>query len=391
MAVIACLVLEPTESVCAACARLTPVVEPLSDRVFMDWTGCGPVPELARRLNEKLRILLGGDSPGSSSGSPPPYRLGVAPLRFVAEFLAQDGGLTADRSATFAGKPSLRPAAARIRTSVKDSAISEPVLVTGGWYVSPTAMPEFIDAIPVHRLPEVDEKTEQTLASLAVRVLGDLRRIRIGLLRHHVGAVADKLLSWARGIDPRPVAPLYPPERLSRRISGEHLSDVLAAADPERMSTFLEEAAAPLLHRLQQTDQAAAHLAVHRGDIRRLRSFAEPVADSGQVLRALQALLRQLLAESGPSPTEKDAFAEQFFLWHDSTRDDLLIEIVPAPSTARQMTLWDAGRPRNARQRRLQTVLDSLRSRFGDVIGPAAPREAVVRYETMLHLYGAKG
>lgn len=370
MAVIACVFIEPTEAVRAVCAQLTPVVEPLSDRIFMDWTGCGPVPKLARQLEKQLHVLGIGPGPAGKPGADRGgYHIGVAPLRFVAEILA-----TSDWNIPHAG-------------------------IAGGYYIPENALSDFLQDLPIDRMPDVDENHRRTLQGLAVNTLGQLRSIRTRLLRSHIGSAADPLLDRARGHDPRTVAPLYPPERLRTRISGELMGDALTG-DVRHLLALVEEHVEPLISQLQGANRAATHVAVYGAGERHVRTFAEPMTDEMTLRRVVGALterfVSRLLRNEHVTPTKDvhdihgnpdEAEAETSL----RLEEDLIVEIIPTNSASRQMTLWNDGQPRDPRRERLQKVLDSLRNRFGNVIGFTGPREAVARYEAMLHLYEAKG
>lgn len=390
MRIIACLFIEPTEAIAAVCAQLTPVIEPMADRIVMDWTGCGPVQKLARQLAEGLHALHREQSSPQQTAEMPPrttpktltgersatsdYRLGVAPLRFIAEALAT----------------SEFPAASRKGTKGNDFC----QLIAGGEYVPEHMLAACIRSLPVARLPHVDEKTKETLEALAVPTLGALGRVQAGLLRDHVGRAADTLLAWAAGDDPRPVVPLYPPERLHERVSRATVTNAYSGA-PERRRALVEATATPLIESLQTTGRGAIQISVACGERRHTRTFAEPLTEAARITRLFTHLLNRLLADALPRVHDGEKarggepeYEPGAFLIDG---DPFIFEIVPADATPEQMRLWDGGKPRNARRARLQKVLDSLRDRFGDAIGRSGPREAVARYETMLHLYEAKG
>src|SRR5690606_21073900 len=177
------------DAVLDLCAQLTPVVEPDGDRIWMDWTGCGAVPELAEKLAAGLTRLTGlnagtnTDGPAASSrrrehtGGPaesPPrrarYGLGVAPLRFVAGALAAGAG---------AGHAAAKAA---------DILIDTPVV--GGFRVEGDALPEALASLRIRALPGIDAEVQEALQALDVRTLGELARFPRDLLHGHVGPVA---------------------------------------------------------------------------------------------------------------------------------------------------------------------------------------------------------
>lgn len=436
MSAIACLYIRPSEAVCNVCARLTPVVEPAEDRIFMDWTGCGDVEQLAERLAEGLHFLemsdiadaetpatafaddaddeALADSTRPNSQHQPFYTLGVAPVRFVAHIVATER-------------------------------VEHPVTrIAGGYYVDERSLPSFIDVLPVTQLPgaDIDDETKRTLSSLAIKTLGELNRVQRDLLRSHVGDVADTLLAWSRGVDPRPVASLYPPERLQQHISGDLFDEYYASA-ATTVATAVTTAVNTLFAQLRSNHQAVAQLSVEIDDHRQMRSFTPPLGDEDQLVRTVRQMVERSLATiAGDTDQELEWDVDRGVR---PTFGDLVIEIVPTDRERKQTSLWqeslfDAGhrstshrstshrsghrstshrsghRSASASATRLSTgslsditaeprlvpnlrprardteALDGIRRRFSDIIvRHAAPREAVARYEAMFRLYKLGG
>lgn len=384
MSAIACLHIEPTEAVCDACAALTPVIEPAVDRVFMDWSGCGSVPQLAQQLAKLLHSSGMLDSVNRSdysdsvdsdnrSAHPSTYRIGVAPVRFVADILATAGD----------------PIDQFIPNTSKHSPPTPGVAqLAGGYAVDEHALPAFIEALPIALLPEVNEETKETLGALVVNTLGELRRVRPNLLRSHIGVIADTLHSWAHGHDDRPVAALYPPERLRQRIPGEAVA-AASEGSGDNLRTIVTAAAVTLAAKLQETGRAMAQLTVVRAGQRQTRAFTPPLTDADQIARTAWHMTNQLLTAAVEARDIPKHTAEGDLRTHDVScelRDDLLFEIVPVNSEGKQMSLWDQSR-RGARAK----ALDAVRARFGHIIQPAEPRDAVARYEAMFRLYELNG
>lgn len=405
MAAITCLHIVPTEAVYDACTALTPIVEPAGDRVFMDWSGCGPVPRLAEQLAERLHSLGMSDRLNGANYSdnidgdnrsvhPSTYRIGVASVRFVADILATAG----DQIDELIANTSKRPA--------PTSGVTK---LAGGYSVDEQALPAFIEALPIALLPEIEPETKETLSALAVNTLGELRRVRPDLLRSHIGVVADTLRSWAHGHDARPVSALYPPERLRQRIPGEAVA-MASEASGGNLRTIVIAAATTLAAKLQETGRAMAELTVVGAGRRQTHAFTPPLTDADQIARTAWHMTNQLLtaavgARDTPEHTVEDdprardvsqgELTAQDILSdapHDAPRvlptlGDLLLEIVPADSEGKQMSLWDQSR----RGARANAALDAVRTRFRHIIRPVAPREAVTRYEAMFRSFELNG
>lgn len=330
------------------CAQLTPVVEPDGDRIWMDWTGCGSVPSLMEKLASGLaRLHDTNGATAASSRRSVRYRLGVAPLRFVAGALAGEG----------------TPGA---------SAIDTPV-ITGFW-VTDDALPSLLTELRVRALAELDAEIRDTLQALDVRTLGELTRFPRDLLYSHIGRIADELLDWARGRDERRVQALYPPERLERRISTEKLGlfGVGAMADVRRMRAVIFDVAAELAAELEASRRACAALTVAAGEQRLERSFTSPITAPDQLGRVAWQLVQRLLADAPPL--------------HNVT-DDCSIVITPTRHAGKQTTLF-AHERLGAQGERKPNVLEhpalaAVRARFGHLFRfHARAEEANRRSET---------
>lgn len=408
MTVIACLQFLPDragETVLDICSQLTPIVEPDGERIWMDWTGCGAVPALVEKLTEQLtRVTRAIRSTAASTDSsdaaahPARYRLGIAPLRFVAGAAAARGGTVATGRGAVTSEGGAKSAGANgIRTDRRHSVFVIDTPIVEGCWITDDALPELLERLPISALPELDAIVPETLAALDVRTLGDLSRIPRELLYSHIGRAADKLLDWARGRDEQRVRALYPPERLERRISAEVL-DLTGTADAFRVKTAVFHAAAELAAELEASRRACAGLAVTISGQRLERTFTPPVTDPDQLSRTIWRLAQQLLTS----------------YQHDD--GDCIIIITPANYAGKQMTLWASdrlgspqGRPgangssktqsarRGARRGALEhPALAAIRARFGHVFriggGEAesfdGAREALERYEAMCRFYG---
>lgn len=357
MPVIACLRIPPTPAVCDLCSELTPVVEPVADCVWMDWTGGPPVPTLAARLAEALAVAS--------------YRLGVAPCRFAAGALVSPG-----------------IDAARAGLSVQP--------IPGGYWVPEAEMRAFAARLPVAFIPELALDVRATLATLGVNTLGDLLSSPRELLQGYIGAEAERLMDWARGRDPRPVRAIYPPERLVHRIPAESL----AGTDAERLEAAIAQAATGMVDRLHAAGQACARLAIAWGEKRHERCFTPPIADAGQLARAAAHAAKQLLVQLAHGKSGRTTSPE--ISSNPEIPGDCVLEIFPTAHVGRQTLLWDPAGPNGPRH---HPALAAIRARFGHTfLHPARPdswaglptrttffaghvREAVARYEAMNRFY----
>ena len=170
-----------SRAVMAIFRSITPLVEPLSlDEAFLDVSGArrllGRPAEIGRLI--RARVLADQDLTCS---------VGVASTKFVAKLAS---------------------------TRTKPDGLS----------VVPAARTlEYLHPLPVGALWGVGERTDQALARLGLRTIGDLATAPIGMLRTAVGeASARHLHELANGRDPRSVVP----EHVEKSISSETTFEV---------------------------------------------------------------------------------------------------------------------------------------------------------------------
>jgi len=176
--------------------RHTDLIEPLSlDEAYLDVTenktGLPTATIVARTIREQIRKELHLTASA-----------GVAPNKFLAK-LASDWR-----------KPD------------------------GLFVIQPEEVDGFLLPLPVGTIPGVGKVTEEKLAKLAVKTVGELRRLQLAKLEHEFRRYGVRLYELARGIDENPVVP----DRLTKSISVEDTfqEDVLLA-DTEPMIRRLAE------------------------------------------------------------------------------------------------------------------------------------------------------
>ncbi len=165
--------------------RHTDLIEPLSlDEAYLDVTenksGLPTATLVARTIREQIRQELNLTASA-----------GVAPNKFLAK-LASDWR-----------KPD------------------------GLFVIQPEEVDAFLLPLPVGRLPGVGKVTEEKLAKLGVKTVGDLRSLERAKLEHEFGRYGGRLHELARGIDESPVVPDRPTKSMS--VEDTFQEDVLLA------------------------------------------------------------------------------------------------------------------------------------------------------------------
>jgi DNA polymerase-4 len=278
---------QASEEVFAILESVTPLVEPLSlDEAFLDVTGSqslfGSPARIATHLRERIAREL--HLPASA---------GIAAVKFVAK-VASD-----------LAKPN-------------------------GQREVPAAETErFLAPLPVSRLWGVGAKTEQVLAALDIRTIGDLGARDPGWLEDRVSG-GRALWELSQGIDPRPVIP----DRAAKSIGSEDTFDE-DLAGKETLHPFIHAQALRVGRRMRHAGVRArvVQLKIKLADftlVTRRTTLSEPTDDGQTLYRAALELLeryelRQRVRLTGVSAQELMGGAGQLALIAEApTRADRL-------------------------------------------------------------------
>jgi len=85
--------------------------------------------------------------------------------------------------------------------------------------IAPDEERNFLNPLPVAKLPGVGRKTEQILKQLGVSTIGELANLPLGVVKSHLGTVGLILHSYANGIDKRKVETPADPKSFSQQIT----------------------------------------------------------------------------------------------------------------------------------------------------------------------------
>ena len=85
----------------------------------------------------------------------------------------------------------------------------------GLFVIQPAEVEDFLTPLPVGRIPGVGKVTEERLAKLGVRTVGELRIHPFDALQSLFGRYGQRLYELARGIDETPVVPNRPTKSVS--------------------------------------------------------------------------------------------------------------------------------------------------------------------------------
>jgi DNA polymerase-4 len=88
--------------------------------------------------------------------------------------------------------------------------------------IQPEGVDAFLVPLPVGRLPGVGKVTEEKLAKLAIKTVGELRGRELSALENEFGRYGVRLYELARSIDDSPVVPDRPTQSISVEDTFEH-------------------------------------------------------------------------------------------------------------------------------------------------------------------------
>ncbi|GIK38130.1 MAG: DNA polymerase IV [Chloroflexota bacterium] len=296
-----------SQQVMARLHQLTALVEQLSiDEAFLD---VSDLPEPAELLARRLQATINADLDL-------PCSLGVASNKLVAK-IANDVGKAAARS----DQP---PNALQV--------------------VPPGQEAAFLAPLPVEALWGVGPKTTERLHGLGLRTIGDLARWPEADLMRRFGQHGHDLARHSWGIDERPVVTEHEAKSISQ--------ETTFARDITDGSTLQET----LRHQSEQVGYRLRRKGLNGTTVKLKLRWAD-----------FTTLTRQVTLEQ-PTNLDDDIYAAALQLfektWPPGKRVRLIgVGVSGFETAAYQLELWSD--PQLAQTRRLQSVLDELRERFG--------------------------
>ena len=109
----------------------------------------------------------------------------------------------------------------------------------GLFVIQPAEVEVFLTPLPVGRIPGVGKVTEEKLAKLGLRLVGEIRVRTLEELRTHFGRYGQRLYELARGIDESTVVPNRPTQSISAEDTFEQ--DVLLTETESMIRSLAEK------------------------------------------------------------------------------------------------------------------------------------------------------
>jgi len=303
------------DAVMAVLRDVTPLVERISiDEAFLDVSGAvhlfGPPEAIAAHIRARVREEVGL-----------PISVGAARTKHLAKIASQ------------VAKPD------------------------GLVVVPPGREREFLDPLPVGLVWGVGPVTEERLAGLGIRTIGDLARTPSRTVERLVGhAVGHKLWSMAHDDDPRRIV-------TARRAGSVGAQSAMRAQrpDPARVRGVLAHLADRVARRLREKGRAGRTVTVRvrfagMRSVTRARTLPQPVATTLTLTEIAERLVRSVLDE------EPDAEVTLLAISVSGLADQRVIqpELDLEPDDP-----WRPGSASGTARRAVDGSLDRIRARFG--------------------------
>ena len=286
----------------------TTLIEQISiDEAFLDVTGLSmPADKIASMLQQRIRDELGL-----------PCSLGVASNKLVAKIANNVGKSRSGKS----GEP---PQAILVVRQGDEAKFLAPLTTKELWGVGP--------------------KTEERLAQLGLRTIGDIAAIPDDELATRFGKHGADLSRRAKGIDDRSVVTYHKPKSVSQERT--YIRDVSDVHELRRTLRRLSAGVARQLKRKRLTG-TTVRLKLRWSDFTtptRQTTLDRPTDDEGEIYQTVVDLFERLWTSGRPVRL-------------------LGVGVGGLGKQARQMSLWDAP---DERAERLQAAVRKVRQRYGD-------------------------
>ncbi len=307
---------EVSKKVMAILREFSPLVEPVSiDEAYLDITGCqrlfGRPQQIAREIKRKIHATVQLTC-----------SVGVAPNKFLAKIasdMEKPDGLT---------------------------------------LIMPDKVPQFIDSLPIKKVPGVGQKMVGRLELLGIRTLGDVQRLPEKSLLKHLGKFGQRLRALSAGSDDSPVTPHAPHKSIS--------SERTLAADT-RDTKLLKR------YLLKQSEEVAKQL---RKTGVRTKTITLKIKDAD-----FKTVTRRTTITI-PTQSSKTIYkhAAQLMDEFNITRNIRLIGVgtsgFSAITASVQMGLFDPAEESGDNWEKVDQTLDSITQKFGKhVVGRATFKE----------------
>ena len=296
---------EISRNVMAQLRTFSPLVEPVSiDEAFMDMSGCERLLGTPQEFGCQLKNQIENSVQLTCS-------VGIAPNRFMAK-IASD-----------MDKPD------------------------GLTVIMPADAAEFIETLPIGKVPGVGKKTLNLLEKLGIKTLGDVKRYPEAMLLKKLGKYGRRLIELSHGIDKTPITP----DSGHKSVSSEN-----TLAEDTGDKTLLSR------HMLRQSQEVARQLR-KMGVQARTVTLKIKHADFKQVTRSFT--LAEPIRSSDTIYNQALKLLEKYRLKKKVRLVGVGVSNLTAIRHPVQMDLFQCGRPAKDSWEKIDCAVDVITERFG--------------------------
>lgn len=167
----------------------------------------------------------------------------------------------------------------------------------GQFVIKPTQVLDFIQTLPLSKIPGVGRVTQQKLQQLNLHTLGDVQGLAEQVLTQHFGKYGKQLYLYSQGIDERPVKAERERQQISKEITFDQDYTL------QQCETAWQPLAAQVWHSLSRKQLTARGVTVKL----KLKNFqvlqhSKSFKHALQTQRQLEQVLQQLLTELHIAP-----------------------------------------------------------------------------------------
>jgi DNA polymerase-4 len=214
--------------------------------------------------------------------------------------------------------------------------------------IPPENVPQFIEKLPVEKVPGVGKKMVQTLHRMGVRTLGDVQKLSTHELLKKTGKFGERLSKISRGIDETPVVPHI----ASKSISSERtLSVDTNEMEVLKKKLLIQSEIVGKRAREQNVRGTTVTLKLKRADFRQMtRSVTTEKATNST----------NAIYEQGLKLLAQVKTATKFRLIGIG-----LSNLVPVEDIPKQLSLFSKGEPDDKSWENVERAMDTIKERFG--------------------------
>ena len=236
-------------------SRYTQLIEPVAlDEAYLDVTNYNGALIYARDIAREIRQTIHAETGLTASA-------GIAPNKFLAK-IASDWH-----------KPN------------------------GQFVIAPSQVTQFLQQLPVGKIPGVGKVTEQKLHTLGWHTVGDLSQVQLPILIHYFGRWGYRLFELAHGRDERKVIPSRIRQQISTEITLEENKNL------SNIATHLPELAQSLYQIMQQKQLLGKCITLklknsHFQTYTRSQTFSSPIPNKEILLASAIKLINRMPDDS---------------------------------------------------------------------------------------------